>query len=62
MTSASGGGGLQSEIIGMAASLLMPFALRFTGMFWDVHGKYHVLEGLSERIGSPSGRYALPRH
>jgi hypothetical protein len=61
MTSASGGAGLQSEIIGMAANLLMPFALRFTGMFWDVHGKYHVLEGLSERIGSPSGRYALPR-
>jgi len=30
-------------------SLLMPYALNFTGMFWDMHGQYHVLEKLAGR-------------
>jgi hypothetical protein len=52
---------LKSEIIGLAANLLMPFALRFTGMFWDIHGEYHVLESLAEGIASNSGHYSLKK-
>ena len=55
------GSQLESEIIGLAANLVMPFALKFTGMFWDVHGQYHILERLAEGIGSDSGRYNLPK-
>ena len=50
---------LPSEIIGLAANLAMPFALRFTGMFWDVHAQYHILERLVEGIGSNSGHYSF---
>ena len=55
------GSQLESEIIGLAANLVMPFALKFTGMFWDVHGQYHILERLAEGIGSDSGSYSLPK-
>jgi hypothetical protein len=55
------GSGLKSEIIGLATNLLMPFALRFTGMFWDIHGEYHVLESLVEGIASNSGHYSLKK-
>jgi len=48
---------IDSEIIGLAANLLMPFALKFTGVFWDVHGQYHILQNLTDGIGSSSGRY-----
>jgi hypothetical protein len=53
------GSALGSEIIGLAANLAMPFALKFTGMFWDVHGQYHILERLAEQIGSNSGHYGF---
>ena len=56
------GSQLESEIIGLAANLVMPFALRFTGMFWDVHGQYHILEHLAEGVGSSSGRYSFARN
>jgi hypothetical protein len=55
------GSELESEIIGLAANLAMPFALNFTGMFWDVHSQYHILERLVERIGSNSGHYSLAK-
>jgi hypothetical protein len=55
------GSDLKSEIVGLLANLLMPFALKFTGMFWDVHGRYHVLEGLAQDIGSNAGHYNFPR-
>lgn len=51
------GTGLESQIIGLAANIAMPFALKFTGMFWEVQGQYHILEHLVENIGSDSGRY-----
>ena len=51
------GSQLASEIIGLAANLVMPLALKFTGMFWDVHGQYHILEHLTENVGSNSGHY-----
>ena len=50
---------IDSEIIGLAANLLMPFALKFTGMFWDVHSQYHVLENLTADMGSNSGHYGF---
>lgn len=53
------GSELESEIIGLAANLVTPFALKFTGMFWDVHGQYHILEQLTQDIGSNSGHYAF---
>ena len=53
---------LESEIIGLATNLLMPFALKFTGMFWDIHGRYHVLEGLAQDMGSNSGHYAFKKN
>jgi hypothetical protein len=48
---------LKSEISGLAANLAMPFALKFTGIFWEVHGKYHILERVAESVGSKSGHY-----
>ena len=51
------GSQLESEIIGLAANLAMPFMLKLTGIFWDVHGQYHLLEGLAEGVGSNSGHY-----
>jgi hypothetical protein len=53
------GSKVESAIIGLAANLLMPVALRFTGLFWDVHARYHILERLAEDIGSDSGHYKL---
>ena len=55
------GSQLESEIIGLAANFAMPFALKFTGLFWDVHGQYHILERLAEGVGSDSGYYSLPK-
>jgi hypothetical protein len=60
--SISGGGSkLESEIIGLAATFLMPMALKFTGLFWDVHAKYQILEGLVAGIGSDTGHYVLTK-
>jgi hypothetical protein len=55
------GSELKSEIIGLATNLLAPFALNFTGIFWDVHGEYHILEGLAQEIGSNSGHYSFAK-
>jgi hypothetical protein len=55
------GSELVSEIIGLATNLAMPFALKFTGMFWDVYSQYHILEKLAEGIGSDSGHYRFPK-
>jgi hypothetical protein len=52
---------LQTVLTGLAANLLVPMALKFTGMFWDIHGQYHVLEGLVQRIGSNTGHYAFKK-
>ena len=57
----TGGSDLQSALTGLAANLLVPMALKFTGMFWDIHGQYHVLEGLVQGLGSNSGHYAFKK-
>ena len=53
---------LESDILGLAANFIMPFALKFTGMFWAVHGQYRILEHLAEGFGSNSGHYSFPRN
>ncbi|MFN7993485.1 MAG: hypothetical protein U0Q18_07785 [Bryobacteraceae bacterium] len=58
LSSANGGGSqFESEILGLATSILMPAALKFTGMFWDVHGQYHILEHLAEDFATDTGHY-----
>jgi hypothetical protein len=62
VNSASGEGSkLESEILGLATNILMPAALKFTGMFWDVHAQYHILEHLAEGFGSDTGHYQFPK-
>jgi hypothetical protein len=61
MLGSTTGSELESEIIGLAANLVTPFALKFTGMFWDVHGQYHILEHLAEGVGSNSGHYGFAK-
>jgi hypothetical protein len=51
------GSQLETEIIGLAANLVMPYTLKLTGLFWDVHGQYHILERLAEGVASNSGHY-----
>jgi len=55
------GSDIISEIIGLAANLATPYALRFTGMFWDVHGQYHILERLAKDIGANNGHYRFAK-
>lgn len=55
------GSELQSEILGLAANLITPFALKFTGMFWDVHGRYHILERLAKGVGSNTRHYCFKK-
>jgi hypothetical protein len=55
------GSQLESELLGLATNILMPSALKFTGMFWDVHGQYHILEHLAEGFGSGTGHYQFSK-
>ncbi len=55
------GGSLTSQLLGLAASMFLPVALRVTGLFWDVHGRYHVLEQLTAGFAGDSGHYRLSR-
>ncbi|HET7186300.1 MAG TPA: hypothetical protein VFI82_16570 [Terriglobales bacterium] len=57
--SASTGAQIESEIIGLAAGLALPWALKFTGKFWDVYSRYQLLDQLTNSIGTESGRYKL---
>ncbi len=47
----------KDKIMGIAATLGLPWALRFSGAFWSVHSKYNILEKLAAGIGGKSGRY-----
>jgi hypothetical protein len=58
----SSGSTIDAEIVGLAANLLMPFALKFTGMFWDIHSQYHILENLTEDIGARNGHYNFAKN
>ncbi len=48
---------LEDKIMGIAAAVGLPWALRFTGAFWSVHSKYNILQKLASGIGGKSGHY-----
>jgi len=54
--SASSASSVASIIEGLAADAVFPYALKYTGKFWDVHKQYHLLDHLAEGIGA-AGHY-----
>lgn len=58
-TAGGGAASLTSQLLGLAATLFVPVALRVTGLFWDVHGRYHVLEQLTADFAGDGGHYRL---
>ncbi len=54
---ASSGAQFESEIIGLAAGLALPWALKFTGKFWDVYSQYQLLDQLTASMTTESGHY-----
>jgi len=51
------GAQLESELMGLAAGLALPWALKFTGKFWDVYSQYQLLDQLTGAIGTEAGHY-----
>lgn len=60
-TSASTGSKLKAIIIGLGTRAAFPYALKYTGKFWEVHGQYHLLDRLSAGIGANSGHYSFQK-
>jgi hypothetical protein len=58
-SSGTSAGNLESIIIGLGARAAFPWALKYTGRFWEVHNRYGILQTLSQGIGSASGHYSL---
>jgi hypothetical protein len=56
---AASGAQLESEIIGVVAGLALPWALKFTGKFWDVYSQYQLLDQLTSAIGTEQDHYKL---
>ena len=52
-----GESGIASQVLGLAAGLGVPLALRYTGRFWSVHSRYNILGRLAESIGTATGDY-----
>jgi hypothetical protein len=48
---------LESIIIGAITRVAFPLSLKYTGKFWDVHRRYHILEALTHGIASPTRNY-----
>ena len=55
-SSATSASNIVSIIEGLAADAVFPYALKYTGKFWDVHKQYHLLNHLADGIGS-AGHY-----
>ena len=53
------GSQIESDIIGLLSGVALPLALKFTGKFWDVYPQYHVLEQLTQGMGTPVGQYTF---
>jgi hypothetical protein len=51
-SSASSAANIESIIVGLATGAAFPYALKYTGKFWDVHRQYHLLDHLAAGIGS----------
>ncbi|HEX4606348.1 MAG TPA: hypothetical protein VH724_20275 [Candidatus Angelobacter sp.] len=60
-TSSSAGARLQALIIGLATRAAFPYALKYTGKFWEVHGQYHLLDKLTAGIAAENGHYSLQK-
>lgn len=48
---------LESVIVGVFTRTAFPYALKYTGKFWDVHRDYHVLDALTQGIAAESRQY-----
>ena len=55
-SSATSASNIVSIIEGLAADAVFPYALKYTGKFWDVHKQYHLLNHLADGIGA-AGHY-----
>jgi hypothetical protein len=55
------GSQIESDIVGLLTGLAVPMALKFTGKFWAVYPQYHVLEQLTNGIGTAAGRYTFKK-
>jgi len=51
-SSASSAAKIESIIVGLAAGAAFPYALKYTGKFWEIHRQYHLLNQLAAGIGS----------
>src|ERR1700730_15550122 len=51
-SSASSAAKIESIIVGLAAGAAFPYALKYTGKFWEIHRQYHLLDHLAAGIGS----------
>jgi len=58
-SSATSAENLESIIIGLGTRAAFPWALKYTGKFWEVHKQYGILQALSQGIGSATGHYSL---
>ena len=56
-SSASSASRIESIIVGLATGAAFPYALKYTGKFWDVHNQYHLLDHLADEIGA-EGHYS----
>jgi hypothetical protein len=53
------GSQIESEIIGLVTGVALPWAMKFTGKFWDVYPQYQVLQQLTSEISSGGGHYRV---
>jgi hypothetical protein len=44
---------------GLAAAVVFPSALHYTGEYWDVHSRYHMLDQLTNGFASDQSQYHL---
>jgi hypothetical protein len=51
-SSASSAAKIESIIAGLAAGAAFPYALKYTGKFWEIHRQYHLLDRLATGIGA----------
>ncbi len=57
--SAANPSNLESVIVGVFTRTAFPYALKYTGKFWDVHRDYHILDALTQGIAAESHHYKL---
>lgn len=57
--SAASAANIESIIIGLGTRAVFPWALKYTGKFWEVHKQFGILQVLAAGIGSASGHYSL---